>query len=374
MTKRKLIRIMYVVTPVMLVLLLALNVFTMLKVKALEDAAAMDDTEDVAQENDVHIGGDYIIKATTQISDAYKSGDSSKLSDADKETLDMAKSVLDEIITDGMSDYEKELAVYKWMCANIGFDDGSLAVIPDAGSEVDNPHGVLKYHKAVCVGYATTFRLFMQMMDIECMIVHDSYLSHSWDLVKLDGQWYHTDIYSDAPDGNFSHFNLNDDAMMNMQDWNTDFFPAAEGYKYNYAYMQKVDCKDIYSIPGQLRAAIDEKSGVASFDLGKDISDSTYSILETIMNQVENAVTFGSDKGVGITWSWLQAGDDNVFCVYLNYEKETEDPDSNVDIDAETQQEIDDAVNKAFGDAGRGDGTDYDTAAIGGASEKTVIS
>ena len=49
MTKRKLIRIMYVVTPVMLVLLLALNVFTMLKVKALEDAAAMDDTEDVAQ-------------------------------------------------------------------------------------------------------------------------------------------------------------------------------------------------------------------------------------------------------------------------------------------------------------------------------------
>ena len=38
MTKRKLIRIMYVVTPVMLVLLLALNVFTMLKVKALEDA------------------------------------------------------------------------------------------------------------------------------------------------------------------------------------------------------------------------------------------------------------------------------------------------------------------------------------------------
>ena len=206
------------------------------------------------------------------------------------------------------------------------------------------------------------------MMDIECMVVHDSYLSHSWDLVKLDGQWYHTDIYSDAPDGNFSHFNLNDDAMMNMQDWNTDFFPAAEGYKYNYAYMQKVDCKDIYSIPGQLRAVIDEKSGVASFDLGKDISDSTYSILETIMNQVENAVTSGSDKGVGITWSWLQAGDDNVFCVYLNYEKETEDPGSNVDIDAETQQKIDEAVNKAFGNIGS------DDVIIGGVSEKTVIS
>ena len=100
--KRKLIRIMYVVTPVMLVLLLALNVFTILKVKALEESAGGDKTEDVAQENDVTIGGEYVIKETTQISDAYKSGNTSNLSDKDKETLGMAKSVLDEIITDGM--------------------------------------------------------------------------------------------------------------------------------------------------------------------------------------------------------------------------------------------------------------------------------
>ena len=208
----------------------------------------------------------------------------------------------------------------------------------------------------------------MQMMDIECMVVHDSYLGHSWDLVKLDGQWYHTDVYSDAPGGNFSHFNINDTEMMNMQEWNTDFFPAAEGYKYNYAYMNRVGCDDIYTVPGQLRAAIDAQKGVVSFDFGKEVSDDTYSILETIMKQVENAVTSGSDKGVGITWSWLQAGDDNVFCVYLNYEKETEDPDSNVDIDAETQQKIDEAVNKAFGNIGS------DDVIIGGVSEKTVIS
>ena len=37
-----------------------------------------ENTEDVAQENDVSIG-DYVIKSTTQISDAYRSGDSSKL-------------------------------------------------------------------------------------------------------------------------------------------------------------------------------------------------------------------------------------------------------------------------------------------------------
>lgn len=359
--KRKLIKIMYVVTPVMLVLLLALNVFTILKVKALEESAGDSDTEDVAQENDVTVGGEYVIKATTQISDAYKSGNTSNLSDKDKETLNMAKSVLDEIITDGMSDYEKELAVYKWMTENIGFDSGSMTAIPeDESKPVDNPNGVLKNHEAVCVGYATTFRLFMQMLGIDCMVVHDSYLSHSWDLVKLDGQWYHTDIYSDAGsgEGNFSHFNLNDETMMNSQEWNTDFFPAADGYEYNYAYVNRTQCKDIYTIPEQVRAALGARQGVVSLDFGKDISDDIYNLADTIMNSVENTVVFNAGYGVSFSWSWLEAGDDNVFCVYINYEK-TEDPDVAPGVTDEIQQKIDDAVNKAFSDMGSGDSSGY---------------
>ena len=360
--KRKFIRIMYVVTPVMLVLLLALNVFTIFKVKALEESAGGDETEDVAQENDVTIGGEYVIKATTQISDAYKSGNTSNLSDKDKETLSMAKSVLDEIIADGMSDYEKELAVYKWMTTNIGFDSDSMTVIPeDESKPVDNPNGVLKNHEAVCVGYATTFRLFMQMLGIDCMVVHDSYLSHSWDLVKLDGQWYHTDIYSDvgSGEGNFSHFNLNDETMMNQQEWNLDFFPAADGYKYNYAYVNRTQCKDVYTIPEQVRAAINEQQGVVSFDFGDEISVDIYNIADTIMNQIENAVVSGGDYGIGLSWSWLDADGDNIFCVYISYEKNTDDPTDDPDVTDETQQKIDDAVNKAFGDMGSGDFSGY---------------
>ncbi len=348
-------KIMYIVTPVALVVLLGLNIFTMARVKALEDSTTDDGSEDVAQENDVTIGSEYVIKATTQISDAYKSGDTSKLSDTDKETLDMAKDVLDAIITDGMSDYEKELAVYKWMCENIGFDDGSLSVIPDENDlVVDNPHGVLQTHKAVCVGYATTFRLFMQMLGIDCMVVHDSYLSHSWDLVKLDGQWYHTDVYSDADSkGNFAHFNLDDNTMMSSQEWNTDFFPAADGIKYNYAYMNRVECKDIYSIPAQVRAAIDAKTGIVSLDMGKDMSDDTYTVVETIMEQIQNAVA-GDSRIMNLYWSWLSTEDgDNIFCTYISYYSDDddngEDPDIN-GLDEETQQKINDAVNKSFSD------------------------
>ncbi len=377
-TARIMHMIMYIVTPVMLAALLALNIFTMARVKALEDAENGGGTEDVAQENDVTIGSEYVIRATTQISDAYKSGDASKLSDKDRETLDMAKKVLDGIITDGMSDYEKELAVYKWMCENISFDDGSLVVVPDEDDAVvDNPHGVLQNDKAVCVGYATTFRLFMQMLDIECMVVHDSYLSHSWDLVKLDGEWYHTDIYSDADSkGNFSHFNLDDNAMMSMQDWNTGFFPAAEGYKYNYAYMNRVECSDIYSVPERVRAAIDEETGVVSLDMGTDMSDDAVTVIELIMEQIQNAVASDS-RIMNLYWSWMATEDgDNIFTVYISYYSDDdnggEEPDNG--IDDETQQKINEAVSKYFGDiAGSADGITKDSTVLG-CDEMTVIS
>lgn len=351
MKKRKFVKAMYVVTPIMLVVLLALNVFTLFKVKALETDEG-GETEDVAQEDDVVIGGEYTIKSTAQISDAYKSGDSSKLSEKDEETLEMAKAVLSKIITKDMSDYEKELAVYDWMTANIGFNDGSLEVVPDTDTECDNPHGVLKYHKAVCVGYATTFRLFMQMMDIECMVVHDSYLSHSWDLVKLGDHWYHTDVSSDAPGGNYSHFNINNDVLAGSQEWNTDFFPVADGYEFNYAYINRTECKDVYSIPKLVRNALDSKSAVISLDFGENISDNIRDTADAIMAQVENAIAFGGQYNVFLTWDWFDAGEDCIFCVYISYEDDSEDPDDDPAIADDTQQKINDAVSRVFGDFG----------------------
>lgn len=341
-------RAMNIIMPIMLVLLLAFNIFTYAKVKALEDAGGDFYVDDVAQEDDVEIGGEYVIKSTTQISDAYKSGDASKLSVNDKETLDMASAVLDEIITDGMNDFEKERAVYDWMCANIGFDQGSMTVIPESEADCDNPYGVLKYHNAVCVGYATTFRLFMQMMDIDCMVVHDSYRSHSWDLVKLDGEWYHTDVYSDAPGGGYINFNLNDATMMNMQDWNTEFFPAADGYEYNLAYINRVGIGDAYDIPMAVREAMDNGQRIIGLQFVEGEVD--YVMAETVLDRVQTHLM--EPAGVGtytwLNWSWLNISDTES----MLYVSLTTEDGSDVGDDSLTDDElarIDNAISNAFG-------------------------
>ena len=70
-----------------------------------EEREKTEDTENIL------IAGEYQIVSTKNISDAYKSGDTSSLSDEDKTTLEVASKILDEIITEDMSSYDKEKAI-----------------------------------------------------------------------------------------------------------------------------------------------------------------------------------------------------------------------------------------------------------------------
>ena len=327
----------------------AASLVTVRAVNELKSAAGL--TTGQTQEDDVPImNGEFWIRSTRNISDAYRSGSTSGLSDKDQETLEMASAVLDEIITEDMTPYEKEKAVYDWMTTALAYDTGVLQVIPQTSEDCDNPYGVLKYHNAVCVGYATTFRLFMQMLDIECMVVHDSYLSHSWDLVRLDGEWYHTDIYSDAGVGNYAHFNLSDNAQMGNQDWNTDFFPAAEGYKYNYAYMNRTECEDIYALPAALREAMDNMQPTAAFSFGQEIGDAEAQIVGAMLDEISTIMSMSGYNGaVGMEWSWLPTEEGYVLCVYImGFEEPTAEPEPDLPDDA--YEKLDEAVSSAFGD------------------------
>lgn len=281
--------------------------------------------EDPAREDDVTIGQHYVIRSTVQISDAYKSGDTSKLDDRDKETLDMAKAVLDEIITEKMTDYEKEQAVYQYLTKGLKATTSVLTVISDTTSDNDNPHDVLKERNAVCVGYATTFRLFMQMLDVDCMVVHNTGLGHSWNLVKLDDGWYHTDCYMDNESGNYRNFNMDDmRCRQEGHEWNTGFFPAAMGKKYNYTLMTCKEIKDIYAIPKAFMEELNKKNTTFSFSFQSEIKPEDENLAKYMVDQLYNIVS-GSDKFF-MTSQWTV--DDKgsyVLCYYISYNEDYTD-------------------------------------------------
>ena len=207
--------------------------------KALENEKKKD--EDQGDQENVLIGDEYQIKDTSKISEAYISGKSDDLTEQEKETLKLASDILKKVTKDGMSDYEKEKAIYEWIIKNVPHANGGTA------EEVSTPLGVMKGKKAVCVGYATTFRLLTNMIGLECKVMHDKGNIHSWDICKIEDKWYITDCYADSEYGvMYSSFNMTDAQAKtdSLHDWDATLFPKADGTKYNYVIMNAKKLKD----------------------------------------------------------------------------------------------------------------------------------
>lgn len=302
------------------------------------------------KEDFVKIAERYEIRPTTEISDAYKTGDTSALDDKQKETLDMAKAALAQMnITDSMTDFEKEKAVYDWMTTSLQQDRGALVVIPRSEQDCDNPFGVLKYHNAVCVGYATTFRMFMQMLDIECMVMHNSECWHSWNLVKLDGDWYITDIYSDAGNNSYAHFNMTD--AMCEQSWDHDFFPSATALRYNMAYQNKREVDDVYDLADALRSAMNDKLSIVMVGFKQEITEENAPVAAAIASAMDDMLMAGEYKDMPsylTNYSWVQDPEENRYLYSVCMGRYQSEDGNSYELTEEERQKVQDRVAKAL--------------------------
>ncbi|MBQ1432530.1 MAG: transglutaminase, partial [Ruminococcus sp.] len=70
---------------------------------------------------------------TSAISAAYLSGDTSGLDEFQMEIYERAVQVMEEVLTEDMTDYEKELAIHDYIVANITYDVDNLSVFETHG-------------------------------------------------------------------------------------------------------------------------------------------------------------------------------------------------------------------------------------------------
>lgn len=159
-----------------------------------------------------------------------------KLSETDQKICLSVKEILGEIITDGMSDYDKVKAVHDYIINHCTYDTEhgtDIDSIPDASFHVE---GVILNGTAVCQGYAETFQLFMDLLNIQNLLVTGTGdgVSHGWNLVFLDGNWYHVDTTWDDPISDsgvqslsYHYFLVNDEQMALDHVWTKDDYPVA---------------------------------------------------------------------------------------------------------------------------------------------------
>ncbi len=307
------------------------------------------DKEEDAEDDEIVIGDIYEIVSTEAISDAYISGDDSKLNDEDKKTLEVATEILNEIITEDMSDYEKEEAIYTWICENIRCDQGGTVAVPEARGIYDRPYGVLQNKQAVCVGYATTFRLLTNMVGLDCLVMHDTSYTHSWNIVKLDdGCWYIVDCYYDESVNGplYANFNMNDEMAFMSHDWDPSEYPVANGTEYNYMEMCKVEVDDYMEFIEAVAELYnnDERFGVFQIPIDEDESlEEIYYIAEGIMGRL---CTDYSDAMLEV-YNSSEEGSVLVVYNYVDYSDEMGFGGDYGDIDYEA---IDEVLNEHFGD------------------------
>ncbi|MDE6148905.1 MAG: hypothetical protein K2F81_02260 [Ruminococcus sp.] len=195
---------------------------------------------------------DTAIYNTKSISDAYLSEDPSTLSDFDKKIYDKAVEIIDNVIHEDMSLYEKELAIHDYIVSNSEYDTANLGIFHEHSQNSDNPYGVLINGKSICTGYATTFKMFMDMFEIPNIIVYaedDNRDDHAWNMVQLDNDWYYVDVtwddpVSDIEDLPVSHiyFNVTEEFLRNNRHvWNSEGLPKADSTEYSYETQQKMN-------------------------------------------------------------------------------------------------------------------------------------
>lgn len=149
---------------------------------------------------------DMTLYDTSAILAAWESGEEDGLSETDAAILARCREIFAEYITEDMTDFEKELALHDALI-RLGSYDQSVydPDTPQGQPDSGNPYGLLVEGQGICLGYATSFQLLMDLAGVECITVvgasFGSTSDHAWNLVKLEGEWYCVDPTWNDPTG-----------------------------------------------------------------------------------------------------------------------------------------------------------------------------
>ncbi|MFI3140732.1 MAG: fibronectin type III domain-containing protein [Clostridia bacterium] len=112
--------------------------------------------------------------------------------------------VIEEIAsyTTGMSDFETIVFVHDYLILNCEYNYDFVNMTSYTNKiirEQYNAYAALVNGKGVCTSYTLAYQYILNYLGIECEYVVSSSMGHTWNVVKLDGKWYHVDLTYDDP-------------------------------------------------------------------------------------------------------------------------------------------------------------------------------
>lgn len=108
-----------------------------------------------------------------------------------------------EVVDEGEDAETKALLLHDYLVQNYAYD---TAHADPENPESNNPMGewfcsggLLLNQIGVCQAYAYLYMYIMNLYDIPCTVLSSTELNHAWNLIQIDGTYYHTDVTWDDP-------------------------------------------------------------------------------------------------------------------------------------------------------------------------------
>ena len=136
-----------------------------------------------------------------------------------------SRAIVASITSDSMSQIAKERAIHDWIINNTQYDQTYSTY---------DPYNTLINHTGVCEGYSLLAQKMFTIAGIESIVVEGTGNggSHAWNMVHIDGRWYHVDVTWDDPVSSedvlrHDYFNLTDSEIGSDHTWDTSKYPSA---------------------------------------------------------------------------------------------------------------------------------------------------
>lgn len=237
-----------------------------------------------------------------------------------QELLAMIPQIVDSIITEEMTDLEKEFAINEYLCETIVYDDAALE---DAKSNdfkaVDakfndsfTAYGALINGKCVCAGYAAAFKLLAQEAGLDSLVVTgllEGNLNHAWNKVKIGEDWQVVDVTNnDTEYLSNALLNLSNDAgdKVLIEDKEYVLDGVLDDYVANNDENEYYRVKERYfSYEEIAEQLVDElkKDGKALLRTEYELDDEVfYSITDAIYEQMDESVRLKGFYWMGVIY------------------------------------------------------------------------
>lgn len=162
------------------------------------------------------------------------------------------ESVMKELDLDGLSDYQKVMSIYDYICKNITYDD----VHGDDYMLKYTAYAALVNGCAAGQGFSTLFYRMCLMAGVDARCIAGA--KHMWNIVRIDGKYYNADTSMDSGRHEYncclvSNASLKDAAYSRRPEYNTAEFNAAypmSDIDYSHNINWNIDDNGILTVKG----------------------------------------------------------------------------------------------------------------------------